>query len=85
MGHGESGLGTYDVSHERVIRVGLGHELLNGSQQGCNVEGWSPGTLDRHTDRQTGSSSKNVLLQSHEARGSTFAPATHFWWQLENV
>lgn len=53
MGHGESGLGTYDVGHERVIRVGLGHELLNGSQQGCNVEGWSPGTLDRQTDGQT--------------------------------
>ena len=52
VGHGESGLGTYDVSHERVVRVGLGHELLNGSQQGCDVEGWSPGTLDRWTDRQ---------------------------------
>ena len=33
VGHGESGLGTYDVSHERVVRVGLGHELLTGSQQ----------------------------------------------------
>ena len=52
VGHGESGLGTYDVSHERVVRVGLGYELLNGSQQGCDVEGWSPGTLDRWTDRQ---------------------------------
>ena len=44
--------GAYDVGHERVIRVGLGHELLNRSQQGRDVEGRSPGALGRQTDRQ---------------------------------
>lgn len=44
--------GAYDVGHERVIGVGLGHELLNRSQQGRDVEGRSPGALGRQADRQ---------------------------------